>query len=201
MKNRLIALTVLLGALVGPLGVRAQGTASAQNKIGVINIQAAIGATAEGKKVLTDLQTKYQPRQKELQRLNQEIQAIQDQLAKGQATLSDDEQARLNRELEDKQKQLKRDAEDASTDFNHDRDEAVNKIVQKMVRVINDYAQKNGFSLVLDDAQISVYFASKDIEITAEIVKLYDAANPVAADAGAPAKPATHTAAPTPKPQ
>jgi len=201
MKNRLIVLTVLLGAVAVPLPLLAQGTPSTPPKIGIINIQAAIAATAEGKKALADLQNKYQPRQKELQRLNQEIQAIQDQLQKGQATLSDDEQARLNREAEDKQKQLKRDAEDAQTDYNHDRDEAVNKIGQKMVRVINDYAQKNGFSLVLDDGQIQVYFAAKDIELTSEIVKLYDAANPVA-DAGAAApKPATHTAAPTPKPQ
>ena len=201
MKNRLIVLTMLVGTLASPLGGRAQSAATAQDKIGVINMQAAIANSAEGKKVLADLQTKYQPRQKELQRLNQEIQAIQDQLSKGQATLSDDEQTRLNREAEDKQKQLKRDAEDAQTDYNHDRDEAVNKIGQKMVRVINDYAQKNGFSLVLDDGQIQVYFAAKDIELTSEIVKLYDAANPVA-DAGAAApKPATHTAAPTPKPQ
>ena len=199
MKNRLIAITVMLAALTGPLVVRAQ-TAPAASKIGVINIQAAIGNTAEGKKVLADLQTKYSPRQKDLQRLNQEIQAIQDQLSKGQATLSDEEQARLNRDMEEKQKQMKRDAEDAQADFNHDRDEAINKIGQKMVRVIDDYAQKNGFSLVLDDAQIPVYFAAKDIEITGEIIKLYDAANPVA-DAGATAKPATHSAAPAPKPK
>jgi hypothetical protein len=71
-----------------------------------------------------------------------------------------------------------------------------------MVRVINDYASQNGFTLVLDDAQIPIYYASKDIEMTEEIVKRYDAANPVA-DAGAPAKPATPSAAPasTPKPK
>ncbi len=49
-----------------------------------------------------------------------------------------------------------------------------------MVHVITDYAQQNGFTLVLDDAQIPIYFASKDIEITEEIIKRYDAANPVA---------------------
>ena len=129
--------------------------------------------------------------------LQQEIQAIQDQLTKQSATLSDEEQGRLNRDAEEKQKLLKRSAEDAQSDFNHDRDEAINKIGQKMVHVINDYAQQNGFSLVLDDAQIPVYFASKDIEVTEEIIKRYDAANPVA-DAGAAAKPAAHPATTTP---
>jgi outer membrane protein len=202
MKNRLIALTALLAVLVGPLSLRAQSAPSAQNKIGVINIQAAIANTAEGKKVFTDLQKKYQPRQQELQRLQQEIQAIQDQLTKQSATLSEEEQGRLSREAEEKQKLLKRSSEDAQTDFNHDRDEAINKVGQKMVKIINDYASQNGFALVLDDAQIPIYFASKDIEITEEIVKRYDAANPMA-EAGVTAKPAAHTAAPaaTPKPK
>jgi outer membrane protein len=195
MKNRLISLTALLAVLVGPLSLRAQSAPSAQNRIGVINIQAAIANTAEGKKVFTDLQKKYQPRQQELQRLQQEIQAIQDQLTKQAATLSDEEQGRLSRDAEEKQKLLKRSSEDASADFDHDRQEAINKIGQKMLKIINDYASQNSFSLVLDDAQIPIYFASKDIEITEEIVKRYDAANPMA-DAGATAKPAAHATAP-----
>jgi outer membrane protein len=198
----LIALTALMALLGGLFSLHAQSAAPAQEKIGVINIQAAIANTTEGKKVIADLQKKYQPRQQELQRLQQEIQSIQDQLTKQSATLSDEEQGRLNRELEDKQKLLKRSAEDAQNDFNRDRDEAIGQIGQKMVRVISDYAQQNGFKLVLDDAQIPIYFAAKDIEITQEIVKRYDAANP-SADAGATAKPATAAAAPTatPKPK
>jgi outer membrane protein len=200
MKNRLTVLTALLTVLVGATSLHAQAATPAAGKIGVINIQAAIANTAEGKKVIADLQKKYQPRQQELQRLQQEIQAIQDQLTKQSATLSDDEQGRLNRDAEEKQKQLKRDADDAQSDFNHDRDEAISKIGKKMVNVINEYAQQNGFSLILDDAQIPVYFASKDIEVTEEIIKRYDAANPVG-DAGAAAKPAAHPAAPTPTPK
>jgi outer membrane protein len=202
MKNRLIVLTALLAVMGGAGSLHAQSASPAAGKIGVINIQAAIANTAEGKKVIADLQKKYQPRQQELQRLQQEIQAIQDQLTKQSATLSDEEQSRLNRDAEEKQKQYKRSADDAQSDFNHDRDEVINKIGQKMVRVINEYAQQNGFSLILDDAQIPVYFASKDIEVTEEIVKRYDAANPVA-DAGPASKPAAHpaTATPTAKPK
>jgi outer membrane protein len=196
MKNRLVVLMALLAAVGSTLPLCAQSAAPAQGKIGVLNIQAAIANTAEGKKVFGDLEKKYQPRQQELQRLQQEIQAIQDQLTKQSATLSDEEQGRLNREAEDKQKLLKRSAEDAQNDFNHDRDEAVSKIGQKMVKVITDYAQQNGFTLVMDDAQVPIYFAAKDIELTAEIVKRYDSANPVA-ESAAPAKPATAAAATT----
>jgi outer membrane protein len=202
MKNRLIALTALLAALAGPLYLRAQSAPPAQSKIGVINIQAAIATTAEGKKVIADLQKRYQPKQTDLQRLQTEITAEQDQLQKGVNTLSDEEQARLSRDVEEKQKRLKRDAEDAQNDFDHDRDEAIKRIGQKMVKIIQDYAQPNGFALIIDGVQVPIYYAATDLDITGEIIKRYDAANPVA-DAGAPAKPATHPAAPasTPKPK
>src|ERR1035437_3385605 len=189
MKNRLIALFALLGMLGGTVSLQAQSAPSAHDKIGVINIQAAIANSAEGKKVIADLQRKYHPRQQELQRLQQEIQAIQDQLSKQAATLSEDEQRRLSRELEDKQRIMKRSADDAQSDYNADTEEAVSRIGQKLVRVIGDYAQQNGFVLVIDGAQIPIYYAAKDIEISADIVKRYDAANPLPAAAGAP-KPA-----------
>ena len=195
MKSRIISFAALVATCLVPFSLLAQSTTTPQTKIGVINIQAAIANTAEGKKVFADLQKKYQPRQQELQRLQQEIQAIQDQLSKQGATLSDEEQGRLNRDAEEKQKLLKRSAEDAQNDFNRDRDEAINRIGQKMVRVIAEYAQQNSFTLVIDGAQIPVYFAAKDTDLTEIIIKRYDAANPVAE---AETKPAPHAATPAP---
>jgi len=200
MKKSMIALTALVIVGAAPAFLRAQVAASPASKVGVINIQAAIASTAEGKQAFADLQKKYQPRQQELQRLQQEIQAIQDQLSKQAATLSDDEQARLNRDAEEKQKLLKRSAEDAQNDFNRDRDETVNRLGQKMVRTIGEYAQQNGFTLVVDSAQIPIYFAAKDIDLTEAIVKRYDAANPAAGE-GAAAKPVSHAATPASAPR
>lgn len=194
MKNRYIAISTMLMLVAGPLALRAQSSAAAAGRVGVINIQAAIANTAEGKKVIADLQRRYQPRQQELQRMQQEIQADQDQLTKQGPALSDEEQGRLSRDAEDKQKQLKRYAEDAQNDFNRDRDEAIQKIGQKMVQVIKDYSTQNGFGLVIDGAQVPIYYAAPNLDITKEIIVRYDAANPVAAEGGAPVKPATHSA-------
>jgi outer membrane protein len=190
MKNRLTAFTVFLAIMAVPLVSRAQG------KIGIININAAIANTGEGKKAIADLQKKYLPRQQELERLQKEIQADQDQLSKQTPAPSDEEQRRLGRDLEDKQKLLKRSTDDAQTDFNADRDDAVRRMGQKMVSIIHDYAGQNGFTLVIDSAQVPIYFAAKDLDLTVEMVKRYDAANPVS-DAGAPAKPPARPASPS----
>ena len=195
MKNLVLSLSVLLGILAWPVLASAQG---ASGKIGVINIQESIGKSAEGKKASAELQKKYQPREQDLQRQQQDIAALQDQLQKQAMTLSDEERERLSRELEEKQKILKRASEDANVDYQKDSQEVIRRIGQKMLRVLSEYAQQNSFVLVIDNAQIPVYYAAKEADLTEEIVKRYDAANPVAAGTSAPAPPAT---APGPPPR
>jgi outer membrane protein len=186
MKTRLADFILCLAMMAVPIAARAQ------SKIGVINLNSAIGSTVEGKKAIADLTKKFAPRKQELDRLQQEIQSIQDQLSKQSATLSDDEQRRLSRELEDKQRTLKRSADDAQSDYNADTEDTVSRIGKKMVAIISDYAQKNGFVLVIDDSQIPVYYAAKEIQIAPDIVKLYDAANPLPAEGTTPKPAASH---------
>jgi len=194
MKTRVFTITLLLCLGAIPVGLLAQST----GKIGLVNIQEAILSTAEGKKNMADLQKKYEPRRQEVQKLNQDIQAINDQLQKQAATLSDDEQRRLNRDLEDKQKILKRTTEDAQADFGTDRDEMFRRIGQKLVKQIDDYARQNGFSLIIGSDQVPIYYAAKEVDLTEQIVRLYDAANPVdTVTSGVPPSPATTRTAPS----
>src|SRR6516225_8346947 len=198
MRNRVfLSSSVLLTLLVCRSLARSQDQPSAAaGRIGVINIQEAIVGTAEGKKALAEIQKKYEPRRNDLQRQEQEITALQDQLQKQVNTLSDEEKLRLQRQLDEKQRLFKRAQEDAQTDYQNDNQEAIRRIGQKMVRVINDYAKQNGFALVVDDSQLPVYFVAQGNELTEVIMKLYDAANPAASAAASsspPAKPAAAT--------
>jgi outer membrane protein len=204
MKTQVCTIALLLFLGTAPTGLLAQSSGT-PGKIGLVNIQEAILSTAEGKKSMAELQKKYQPRQQEVQKLQDDARAISDQLQKQAATLSDDEQRRLNRDLEEKQKLLKRSTEDAQADYAIDRDEMVRRIGQKMVKIIDDYARQNGFSLVIGSDQVPIYYAAKELDLTEEVVRLYDAANPSeAVTSGVPATPAgtgTRSVAPSaPKP-
>ncbi len=189
MRNRLCSVASLAALMLFPVLAWAQG------KVGVINLQQAIFDTQEGKKAFEELNKKFQPRRDDLQRQNQEIQALQEQIQRQGMTLSDEEQVRLRRELDDKSKLLKRATEDATADYQNESQDTVQRLAQKMVRIVQEYAQQNGFSVVLEEAQIGVpYFIMPEMNITAEISKRYDAAYPVESAA------ATGTAAPAPKP-
>jgi outer membrane protein len=201
MKNRVPIITLLLCLGAPPTGLLAQSSGTS-GKIGLVNIREAILSTAEGKKAMGELQKKYQPRQQEIQKLQQEIQAVNDQLQRQAATLSDDEQRRLSRDLEEKQKTLKRSTEDFQADTATDQDEMFRRIGQKMVKQIDDYARQNGFILIIGSDQVPIYYAAREVELTQEIVRLYDAANPAEVlTTGRPATPAaTRTAPSTAKP-
>ncbi len=197
MKNRIPIIVLVLSLVAVPALLRADGPNVAPTKIGIINIQEAIASTAEGKKAFGEIQTKFRPRQQELQRQQQEIQALQDQLQKQTNTLSDEEQRRLGRELEEKQRLFKRATEDADADYRQEGQDVLQRIGRKMVPLINDYAQQNGFMLVFDPVavQMPLYYISKEIDLTEDIVKRYDTANPVQAEAVPEGAPATTPAA------
>ena len=195
MRNRVINMTGVLGLLLIPALAWAQAPTAASGKVGVISLQEAVGSTAEGKKAFEELQKKYEPRRQDLQRQQQEIAALQDQLQRGQVTLSDEERIRLNRELEDKQKILKRATEDANADFQADNQDTFRRLAQKMGRLITEYAQQNGFDLIVDHSQLPVYYWAPQIDLTDEMIKRYDTANPAAAAAAPPAGSTTTPAA------
>ncbi len=195
MKNRVVICTILAGLLSFATTAVAQDPAptGVGGKIGLISIQQAILATAEGKQAMDELQKKYEPRRQQLQRDQDSINQLTDQLQKQGPTLSDEEANRLRRELDRKQNQFKREQEDAQSDLSADQQDIGNRIGGKMVNIIRDYAQKNGYSVVMDLSQAqgaSIFYAAAGVDITEPIVKLYDQQNPVAAAAAAkPAAP------------
>lgn len=213
MRNRVSTVCALFLLFACPALSQAQ-TAPSPGKIGILNIQAAILNTAEGKKALADLDKKYQPRRADLQSKQQEITALEDQLQRQQSAASDSAQLQLTRQLDEKKKIFTRTQEDAQSDFNADRADMIGRISQKMGRLVQEFAEQNGYALILDsvapvystsgqigDAQIPVYYAGKETDITEEIVHRYDAANPVtASDNTAPATRTPATSRPATKP-
>ena len=204
-NSRKMILTAAMAAacLLGTVAVQAQtaaGTASG-SKIGVINVRQAIVTTAEGKQASAELQTQFAPRQNELEGLNKQINDLRQRLQSGAATLSEEEKARLTTQGQREAAKLERKNNELQEDVNAAQAEVVDKIGRKMMDVLDRYARENGFVAIFDSsAQNSpILYASTNIDVTPEIIKLYDQAYPAGAPAAA--KPAAaKPAATTPKP-
>jgi len=199
------AVPVLALLLMTP-GLQAQTSAAgAPTKVGVINMQAAITGTAEGKEAAAELQSQFAPRQTELQTLQKQAEDDQNRLRTGQSTLSEEEQARLTSEYTKLGRVLQRKSQEAQDDFNEAQQEIVNRIGRKMVDILNKYAKDGGYAVVLDSSsqQTPILYEANQIDVTQDIIRLYDQAYPVKTSAAAPARttPRPAPAAPaTPKP-
>jgi outer membrane protein len=178
---------------------QAQGLPPTPSKVAIIHVQNAILSTKDGQKAATDLQTSFLPKQTEIEKRRTEIAALQEQLRKGNATMAEDAKATLMRDIDAKNKVLTRETEDAQADLDSSQGKIMQELGNKMMAVIEKYANQNGYALVLDvsNPQTPVLWAASAIDITNDIVKLYDQANPGAAPpAGTATKPGAVPAAP-----
>jgi outer membrane protein len=183
----------------------AQGAANAAapGKVGVINVQVAITSTAEGKQAAAELQSKFAPRQAELETMRKQMDDLQTRLRTGQTTLSDDEKARLAREGEQLNRGYQRKQQEAQDDFNEEQQEVVNRIGRKMVAILDKYSKENSYAVVLDTSaqQTPVVYAANQIDVTQDIIRLFDESNPVktgTSGSSAPRATAPKPAAPKP---
>jgi outer membrane protein len=201
MKIRLAvpALAILLAL---PSAWAQSSGASAPSKIGVINVQVAITSTAQGKQAAAELQSKFAPRQTELEEMRKQMDDLQTRLRTGQTTLSDDEKARLAREGDQLNRSYQRKQQEAQDDFNDAQQDVVNSIGRRMVAVLDKYSKENGYAIILDTSaqQTPVVYAANQIDVTQDIIRLYDGENPVKTSGSSTPKPAAPKPA-APKPQ
>ena len=179
--------------------------AQTPSKVGIINMQGAMLATKDGEKARDALRAKFEPRAKDLESRLTEINRLKDQLNKGANTMSVEARDKLGRDIDDKNKKYQWDSEDLQNEVQQEEQKMVNEIGQRMVSIVDEYAKSNTLAIVFDvSGQTSpVLWAANGVDITTQIVELYDkkyaAGAPAAAKPAAPAasKPATPAA---PKP-
>jgi outer membrane protein len=165
--------------------------------VAVIQIQAALAATKEGQKAAAELEVKLSPRKKDLDGKQAEIKELQERLQRGGNTLSDSAKEDLTRNIDAKTKSYNRELEDAQAELEQEQQKVVGSLGQKMMAVIDKYAQQNGFAIVLDvsSQNTPVLYASNTVDITKDVIDLYDKTVFTATPAPAAGRPAALPAA------
>lgn len=188
MRSRLTILPVVALAL--------SFSAYAQNapKLAIINMQEVILQTRDGKQAVNDLKAKFAPKEQEFQKRSEDLQRKQDELRKTENTISEEKKAALSRDIDSMTKSLQRDTDDAREDVNQEQQKVLNELGGKIMQVLNKYSADKGLTMVFDVSgqPNNILFASSAVDITHDIIALYDQSAP---SGPAPAsKPATTTA-------
>jgi len=179
MKRSLALIAILASGFV--LSAAAQTPAAPATpgpaKIAVIAFQVAVAQTNEGQRNFADLQKKYDPKRQQLKTLSDQIDTLTKQLQDQGPQLGEAERISRARVIDDKKKQLDRDTQDAQSDFQGDLQQLINGVAVKVGALMTDYAQKQGYTLVLDagDQQnATVLYAVPQTDITKAIIDAYN---------------------------
>ncbi|HYE25908.1 MAG TPA: OmpH family outer membrane protein [Clostridia bacterium] len=189
--------------------------APATSKVGIVNIQGAVANSNEGRRDLEALDKKMEPRVKQLQGLQGEVENLSKQLNTQGDKLNADARAGLERQIADRTKQFQRGREDYQNEVQALEQEIFQRIAPKLLQTVDGYAKANGYTLILDWGvlQNGVIWAVQGTDITPQVIAAYNQASGVpapAAPAGgagagaaprgtpAPARPAGGTPAPKP---
>jgi outer membrane protein len=198
-RSRLTIVPVL--ALLGGLSAWAQ----APQKFAIINMQEALVSTKDGQKAVTALKAKFAPKEQEFQKRQADLQAKQDELRRTENTISEEKKAALARDIDSMTKSLQRDTDDAREDVNQEQQKVLNDLGAKVMAVLNKYSVDKGLTMVFDISgqPNNVMFATNSIDITRDIISLYDASpqpTPASSSAAPPRAPASAPKAPATAP-
>lgn len=108
-------------------------------------------------------------KEKELEQMANEIKAIEDKMA----LLSEKEKATKQKELDEKNKKIRQAGQQIALDLRKERDEKLKEILQDIEKVVQGYAQKNGYDFILNDRVLLYGAASADV--TQDIIEQLNA--------------------------
>ncbi len=147
---------------------------AAEMKIGYVDIQRAVNdcqAGKEAKKTITKEFEKYQRVGAEKQK---ELQTMKEAFEKQAPMLNPDARTAKEKEYQSKLRDLQRWAEDSQNEINQKRMELERTISAGLQKVILKVGAEDGYTLVLEKNETIVLYASKTIDLTEKVIKLFD---------------------------
>jgi Skp family chaperone for outer membrane proteins len=140
--------------------------------------------------LITTLNREFQPRQTELQTLQQRIQTLTDDIQKTQTVADPKTIATKQEQLEGLKKDFQRKGEDAQAAYNKRRQEMFSPLQEDIGKALEAYAKSRNIHVIIDGSQVPLVYAADALDITRAFINEFNTKNP-----------ATAAAAVTPAPQ
>jgi outer membrane protein len=193
MRRLLLALPLLVIVL------SARANAQSATKIAFVDVQRAIQEVEEGKAARTRLQAELQTKRADIEQKRANLEKMKADYEKQLPVLSDDAKRKKTDELQKAFVEAQQGAQQMQEELQSKEQEAMQGISKRMVQIVNEVVDREGFTYVLDKA--ALLYAPPASDITNEVVRRYnDRFSGKPADKKAPA-PADKKAAAAPAPK
>ena len=146
----------------------AAGAAVADDyKIGVLNVDRVLQQAPDAKAAHDRIEQAFKARDADIARKEQEARAASAQLENDRATLSTDERTSRERAIEARTREVQRLREQFAEDLRTRQFEELDKLKERLDKVLSRYAKDHQFDLILQDAA----YVGRSVDITDDVIK------------------------------
>ena len=147
--------------------------ASAQEmKIGVVSLPALIERAPQTKAAMDALQEEFAPRQREFQAKQKEYEDLAAKIQKDLAVMGETERRNAQKEVRDLERDLARMQNEFQEDLNLRQNEEYGKLQRDMLKEVQDYAEAQGYDLIVGDG---VLYVTSAVNITDDVLRAVEA--------------------------
>ncbi len=148
---------------------------AADLKMAYVDIQKAVNDSNAGKEAKKAITKDIEKFQRIVADKQKELQTLKESLDKQVLMLTPDARANKEKEYQNKLREFQRWGEDTQNEVNQKRMEMERNISVALVKVIQKIGADEGYTVILEKNENIVLYASKAIDITDRVIKVYDA--------------------------
>ena len=134
----------------------------------------------------SSLNREFQPRQTEINQLQQKIQQLTDDIEKTRAVADPKTIQQKMDQLDQMKTELKRKGEDAQNAYNKRRGEIFEPLQVDIGKALEAYAKARGITVIIDGSQVPLVYADDKLDITRAFINEYNSKNPATASVTTP---------------
>jgi outer membrane protein len=148
---------------------------AADLKLAYVDIQKAVNECNLGKEAKKNIVKEAEKLHRQLTDKQKELQTMKESYDKQALMLTPDARATKEKEIQNKYREFQRWQEDAQNDLNQKRTDAERSLYVGLQKVIQKLGADEGYTFILERNESIVLYASKAIDITDRLIKIFDA--------------------------
>jgi outer membrane protein len=166
-------------ALVLFVSLTALPAFAADSKLGTVDMQKILMMSDAGKDAKEQLAIRAAKYEAEKNLKEEDLKKLKGELEKQSVLLSESARGAKEKDYQQKLKEYQRFLKDAQDDLQAKNDEYTNKIVDEIVKLVQDFGRKSGFTFIFVKNE-SMIFMDDKIDLTDELLKQFNSARKAA---------------------
>ena len=171
-SNKTITIAIAVLVLGWGLGAEDQSV-----KIGIVDIDQAIGATAAGKSAREELDQKKREAELELQPMIERYQELGGEYQKKRVVLSDEKRREMELDITELQNRIELKQQEAQTRLRMDFERLITPLQQQLDQAVSQVGREGGFSLILVRGQPPILYSREALDITDLVIAQVEKGN------------------------